>query len=301
MAVRFPKLSWRRASLWLHHSSFRFSVDARLIIHGSGNEREHIIVTVKPNTSGISTCAIRRQEWLTQSHLLLSKRDRQQVVLQTEATVRFSPFSPLLLVPDNGQPMRACQHFLDDKGIPHTWADWCPNPGLLCTCCVCHIIGGGAVHGEVEQLYRHPIPPPFRPRGAFQIIAASQFNMWHEMLVKTRGSLCKSVSLHFGKHLIVHFVFNDRDGHKSAKVLIRSRSCLDFDGSCSQRVELSLSNILIHATASHCRQCTGGHLRELLINNWLYINAASFSKVLSYCICGKKNVLAKVIISGSVF
>lgn len=212
-----------------------------------------------------------------------------------------SPFSPLLLVPDNGQPMRACQHFLDDKGIPHTWADWCPNPGLLCTCCMCHIIGGGAVHGEVEQLYRHPIPPPFRPRGAFQIIAASQFNMWHEMLVKTRGSLCKSVSLHIGKHLIVHFVFNDRDGHKSAKVLIRSRSCLDFDGSCSQRVGLSLSNILIHATASHCRQCTGGHLRELLINNWLYINAASFSKVLSYCMCGKKNVLAKVIISGSVF
>lgn len=230
---------------------------------------------------------------VTQSHLLLCKRDRQQVgqtlsktappgmVLQAEATVRSSP-SLLSLLSSWCMAVaslweRASTSWMKAFPAPE------PTDALIRVCyalAACHIIGEGAVCVEVERLYRHPMPLPCSISGGD---CRRPNYMWHEMVVKTRGSLWKSVSLHFGKHLIVHFVFNDRDRQKSAQVLIPSRSWFEFDS--SQRVELSLTPILIHVRGSHCRQCTGGHLRGLWIKGWLYINAASFSKLLSHCMC----------------
>lgn len=89
----------------------------------------------------------------TQSLLLLCKRDRrvEEALSKTAplqawlcrqrpltASLQLSPFPPLLLVQDNGQPWRAA----------------------------------GRV--EVQQLYRHPTPPSFRAHGAFQVVISCQ-------------------------------------------------------------------------------------------------------------------------------
>lgn len=150
-------------------------------IHSSGNEKEHIIITVTPlgfqavplggrnDCDSISPAVVQTGQTTGGTDTQQDSPSRHGSAGRGHCPLlSISPVSPLLLVHGSGQPVRACQHFLDE-GIPRAWADRCPNPGLLCTGCRshhrgrCSMCGGGTTvppsYAVALQHFRWWLPP----------------------------------------------------------------------------------------------------------------------------------------------
>lgn len=183
MAVRFPTLSWIQAAPWLHHSSFRFAVDACVwytqLRKWKGAHNHQCSLTplgFQPVPLGGRNDCDSISPAVVQTGQTTGGTDTQQDSPSRHGSagkghcllLSISPVSPLLLVHGSGQPVTACQHFLDE-GIPRAWADRCPNPGLLCTGCMshhrgrCSMCGGGTTvpssYAVALQHFRWWLPP----------------------------------------------------------------------------------------------------------------------------------------------